>query len=243
MKTNEGGVNKPKLLDLYCGAGGAAKGYQRAGFYVVGVDTHFQPHYCGDYFYQYDALGFIEKYGCKFDVIHASPPCQKYTGMANLGKARNGYYPEHPDLIGKTRELLIQTALPYVIENVRGAADTMRAGLMLCGSQFGLHVYRHRLFESNILLWSLPHYDHDDTTPSAGNGKSPKGFISVCGSGGVKGMTAPEIVDYWSYAMGIDWMDREELAEAIPPAYTEFIGSQLINYLAAANGVLNEQEG
>lgn len=217
-----------RLLDLFCGAGGATKGYQLAGFEVVGVDLHPQPNYCGDELYQADALTFpIDG----FDAIAASPPCQRHSRVAHLGKARNGSYPEHEGFIERTRERLVASGLPYVIENVVGAP--LLNPITLCGSQFPpLRVYRHRLFECSFPCTAMPHYPHRDKTPSAGNGISPKGFISVCGSGGVKGLNAAQIVAKWSEAMGIDWMTRKELAQAIPPAYTKYIGEQVMEYLA-----------
>lgn len=220
---------KPRLLDLFCGAGGAAMGYHRAGFEVVGVDINPQKNYPFQ-FVQADALAYLTEYGHCFDAIHASPPCQAFTRVQALGRARNGGYREHPDLIGPTRALLRMTGKPYIVENVPGAPLICPA--TLCGSMFpNLRVYRHRLFESSFRLTVSEHRPHRDRTPSAGNGVSPKGFISVCGSGGVRGMTAPEILSYWSMAMGIDWMTRAELAQAIPPAYTEWIGLQLIGVL------------
>ena len=214
-----------KLLDLFCGAGGASVGYHRAGFEVVGVDNRPQLHYPFE-FHQADALEFCAQHGQEFDVIHASPPCQRFTRIASLGRARNRTYPEHKDWIASTRNVLVYLGRHYIIENVMGAP--LNNPIVLCGASFGLHVYRHRQFESSILLPQLKHVSHNDRTPSAGNGKSPKGFISVCGSGGVRGMTSIQILEYWSFAMGINWMSRDELAQAIPPAYTEFIGKQLI---------------
>ena len=205
-------------------------GYSRAGFEVVGVDINPQPRYPFA-FHQGDALEYARLHGHEFDAIHASPPCQRASRLRSLGMARNGSYPEHPELIGPTREIFQSLGLPYVIENVVGAP--LINPITLCGSQFGLKVYRHRLFESNVPLAAPHHEPHRDRTPGAGNGKSPKGFISVCGSGGVKGMNAREIVDYWSMAMGIDWMTRKELAQSIPPAFTEFIGRQLMEQLTA----------
>lgn len=221
------------LLDLYCKAGGCSVGYHRAGFEVVGVDIEPQPNYPYQ-FIQMDALEFLKTQDLsRFDVIHASPPCQKFSRVQSLGIARNGSYKEHPDLIEPTRELLLQIGKPYVIENVVGAP--LINPIVLCGSMFkGLKVYRHRQFESNMQLYAPEHKPHNDQTPSAGNGISPKGFISVCGTGGVKGMNAKEIVEYWSMAMGIDWMNRKEMAQAIPPAYTEWIGRQLAMQLMLA---------
>lgn len=213
---------RPKLLDLFCKAGGAAVGYHRAGFDVVGVDIEPQPHYPYK-FIQADALT-CDLAG--YDFYHASPVCKKFSRVQALGLARNGGYREHPDQIAPIRDRLRATGKPFVIENVVGAP--LIDPVMLCGSMFGLKVYRHRLFESNVPLRQPDHHAHDDKTPSAGGGVSPKGFISVCGTGWVRGMTAPEILAYWSMAMGIDWMNRAELAQAIPPAFTEWIGRQLL---------------
>jgi DNA (cytosine-5)-methyltransferase 1 len=140
-----------RLLDLFCGAGGAAMGYHRAGFDVVGVDHRPQPNYPFE-FIETDALTFLREGGPIrgwFDAIHASPPCQAYSAGARM---RNGYAKDHPRLIEPLRELLIQTGLPYVIENVPEAP--LRSPMRLCGSQFGLDVRRHRAFESNVLLLS-----------------------------------------------------------------------------------------
>lgn len=218
-----------KLLDLFSGAGGSAKGYQRAGFYVMGIDNRPQPHYCGDEFHQADAFEYCRKYGREFDAIHASPPCQAYTGVQALGKARNGGYREHPDLIDPVRRMLIETGKPFIIENV--PQSPINAVLIMCGTMFDLKVYRHRYFETNVMMFQPQHFPHHDQTPTPGLGLSPKGFISVCGSGGVKGMNAKQIVETWSSSMGIDWMDRRELAQAIPPAFTEFIGKQMMQYI------------
>lgn len=222
---------RPKLLDLFCKAGGCSMGYYKAGFDVEGVDIEAQPNYPFK-FTQMDAIEYLKTQDLnKFDAIHASPPCQRNSRLKSLSSARNGSYKaeSYPDLIDPVRNLLDQIGKPYVIENVVGAP--MSNAVTLCGTMFGLKVYRHRLFESNIHLWQPAHIPHNDRTPSAGGGVSPKGFISVCGTGGVKGMKAQEIVEYWSWAMGIDWMNRAELAQAIPPAYTEYIGQQLVDYL------------
>lgn len=207
-------------------------GYHRAGFEVEGVDIQPQPNYPFK-FTQMDALEYLQTQDLsRFDVIHASPPCQRYSGLQLLAVARNGQYKEHDDLVEPVRKLLQETGKPYVIENVVGAP--LENSFTLCGSMFGLKTYRHRQFESNVFMMEPLHEPHRDKTPPAGNGISPKGFISICGTGGVRGMKAKEIVDYWSMAMGIDWMNRAELAQAIPPAYTEYIGRQLIGHIEAA---------
>lgn len=220
-----------RILDLFCKAGGCSVGYRRAGFEVEGVDIEPQPNYPFK-FTQMDALEYLRTQDLsRFDAIHASPPCQRNSKLKSLGMARNGSYKaeSYPDLIGPVRELLESSGKPYVIENVVGAQ--LINPITLCGAMFELKVYRHRLFESNIMLFEPDHLPHDDSTPNAGNGISPKGFISVCGTGGVRGMTSIEIIEYWSMAMGIDWMNRKELAQAIPPAYTEWIGLQLLEYI------------
>src|SRR5262245_43529213 len=143
---------KPKLLDLFCGAGGCTKGYQRAGFWVRGVDIKPQPRYCGDEFVKADALeylaGLVESGEInEFNAIHASPPCQvNLQGLNGVNRAR-GRVIEHADLIPDTRELCQHSGLPYVIENIEGARLVNAA--KLCGSGFGLAVRRHRYFESN----------------------------------------------------------------------------------------------
>jgi DNA (cytosine-5)-methyltransferase 1 len=221
-----------KLLDLFCGAGGAGEGYRCAGFEVTGVDIKPQPRYKPGRFIQADALEYLAVHGHEYDVIHASPPCEFGTGLQYLGTARNGEYPKHINMIPDTRKALERTGRPYIIENVAGSRRFLRNPLMLCGKQFLLKTYRHRYFEIEpFFIMTHPHIPHRDNSPSAGNGKSPKGYISVCGTGGVRGMTSDEILAYWSYAMGIDWMEREELAKAIPPAYTEWIGRQVMKHL------------
>ena len=202
-----------RLLDLFCGAGGAAMGYHRAGFEVVGVDINPQPRFPFE-FHQADALEYPLD---GFDVIHASPPCQAHTVL--FPKELHGKEYAHPDLVAPTRQRLRKTQNPYVIENVPNAP--LVNYIVLCGSMFGLKVYRHRLFESNILLLQPCHESHKVRT--AGKGRTPKDdntFWTVTGHlGDLPGA---------SKAMGIDWMIMKELVQSIPPAYTEFIGKQLI---------------
>ena len=222
-----------KCLDLYCKAGGAAKGYNMAGFEVIGVDIESQPNYPYE-FIQADALEVLKNkdFIRQFDFIHASPPCQFHSKAKGLSKARNGgKYGNHFDLIPATRELLKATGKPYVIENVAGS--TLINPIKSYGSQFkNLYTQRERWFESNIPLVEPETPKSKMKTPSAGNGIGEDGSISICGNGGVRGLNAKQIVLYWGFALGgIDWMTREELAEAIPPAYTEYIGKQIIDYL------------
>jgi len=140
------------LLDLFCGAGGAAMGYSRAGFEIVGVDVQPQMHYPFE-FHQADAMEFLFKYGKEFDVIHASPPCQKYTGLNSVNLFRRGSVPLHPDLISLVRRSLIGAGRPWLIENVKNSP--LLTGIILCGASMGLrNVQRHRHFESSMLLFA-----------------------------------------------------------------------------------------
>jgi DNA (cytosine-5)-methyltransferase 1 len=207
-------VSKPRLLDGYCGAGGCTKGYQRAGFYVVGVDIEPQPHYCGDEFHQGDAIQFIREHGHKYDVISTSPPCQRYS-QGTRTEARG----KHPDMVAATRAALQSAGKPYVIENVRDAP--LQASLLLCGTMFGLRVIRHRYFECEPMLWVSP-------APCAHIGTVGNGdYVTVAGHGG-NGSNAYPV---WCDAMRIDWMNKDELKEAIPPVYAEYIGKRLLERL------------
>lgn len=209
-----------KLLDLFSCAGGAGVGYHRAGFEVTGVDIEHQPNYPYTHFIA-DALHFAEQYGETFDAIHASPPCQGYTALAAV------HGNEWPMLIEPVRELLDALGKPYVIENVQGAP--LRRDLTLCGEMFGLGVIRHRYFE--LGGWSMPapeHKPHRGRVAGWRHGKYFEGpYFAVYGLGGGKGSVAQ-----WQTAMGIDWTtDRHELAEAVPPSYTQFIGAGLMAHL------------
>ena len=211
---------KPRLLDLFCCAGGSGMGYSRAGFEVVGVDIDPQPNYPFE-FHQGDALQFLARHGREFDVIHASPPCQGYTAL----KAVHGN--PWPLLIDPVRDLLERVGVPYVIENVQGAP--VRRDLTLCGEMFGLGVLRHRYFELGGWSAAQPaHIPHRGRVAGWRHGEYFDGpYFAVYGNGGGKGTIAQ-----WQTAMGIDWTsDRRELAEAIPPAYTEFIGAQLLEHV------------
>jgi DNA (cytosine-5)-methyltransferase 1 len=206
---------RPRLLDLFSGAGGAAMGYSRAGFDVTGVDNRPQKRY-PFVFILGDALEYCREHGAEYDVIHASPPCQRYTVAQNAAKNALA----HPDLVGVTRDALRETGTPWVIENVVGAP--LRNPVMLCGLSFGLKVRRHRLFESNIALLNLPCactpdaeyfviFGHEVRNRRHGD----KAGRTNCIAAGRK-------------AMGIPWMTCDELSQAIPPAYTEYIGLQLL---------------
>ncbi len=220
-----------RILDLFCGGGGAGMGYRRAGWEVVGVDIAPQPRYPFE-FIQGDALKYVKarlfKWGRypEFQAVHASPPCQRFSDLAH----RNGNAHEHPDLVGPIRELLEATGLPYVIENVEGAP--LVDPVMLCGTMFyGRRVLRHRLFETN---WSLRQPEHHGKHPlcytrdkrKAHYGKLDewKDFVTVTGGGNCSVAAARD-------AMGIDWMTKNELNEAIPPAYTQWVGNRLVGHI------------
>lgn len=212
-------MTRPRLLDLFCGAGGAAMGYHRTGFEVVGVDINPQPNYPFFEFHQADALTTPLD---GFDFIHASPPCQRFSDLAH----RNGNGGDWPDLIDPIRQRLLATGLPYVIENVE--RSPLIDPVMLCGTMFrGLRVLRHRLFESNVPLYGLPHitphplvFTHDKRKAHYGKLDQNTAFIQVTGGGNAT-------VANKGAAMGIDWMTGGELNEAIPPMYTRFIGRQV----------------
>lgn len=205
---------RPKLLDLFCKQGGAGMGYHLAGFDVVGVDLDPQPYYPFR-FIQGDALQFLAENGGHFDAIHASPPCQAHSLTQRI--QRN----EHPDLIGQTRELVELAYKPYVIENVPGSP--LIAPVELCGAMFGLRTYRHRLFESDVPIVAPTHPKHEAKTTKMGRRVRDGEFMHVVGN--FAG------VDLAREIMGMPWATRDGLREAIPPAYSEFIGRQLIAQL------------
>lgn len=203
----------PRLLDLFCGEGGAGEGYSRAGFEVTGIDVASMPRNPHT-FIQADALEYLSNHWQEFDAVHASPPCQAHSYLNNI------WVKEYKSFIAATRIILDKTNLPYIIENVPGAP--LKSPVILCGNSFGLRVYRHRLFETNWLLVGKPHTKH---MHRAAYGYIPIGdeFYTVSGHYG----------DFHgaSRAMGIDWMSHKGLAQAIPPAYTSWIGTQLRNYV------------
>jgi hypothetical protein len=192
-------VTRPRLLDLFCGPGGSSRGYQEAGFHVTGVDIAPQPNYCGDAFILADAL---EVPLDDYHAIHASPPCPRY---ANVTRWR-GDPERHPDLLDPIRQrLLIEAVVPWVIENVPEAP--LRRDFLLCGSMFGLRVKRHRAFETSWQGFGF-------AVPCQHRGLLP--FMH-------KGERA------YADAMGCHWMTKEEARDAIPPAYTRYVGGFLLD--------------
>ncbi len=229
---------RPRLLDLFCGAGGCSVGYHRAGFDVVGIDIKPQPCYPFPFILG-DALDILAHmltgecflasddnwYGLvDFVALAASPPCQRYT----VGRKIHASGARHPALVGPTRALLLATGKPWVIENVVGAP--LQNPITLCGTMFGLRVFRHRLFESSFSLLALAHPPHDGNTGSHDGfstlARGRNGYICVVGHNfrRVEG----------ARAMGIDWMQtRDKLAQATPPAFTEYVGRQLLAHIEA----------
>lgn len=221
-----------KLLDLFCGAGGAGRGYSNAGFEVVGVDIDPQPNYPFE-LHQDDAIEFVRAHGYEFDAIHASPPCQAFS------KTKTLHDNEHPDLIEPTRQALIESGKPWVIENVVGAP--LINPIKLTGQNFGmtaldvdgvpLKLVRPRLFESNVLLMPPQEFatnKHMQTASvyGAGGGWTPKHRDNPDRRGGY----IPHI-DVIKQLLGIDWMTKHELSQSIPPVFTEWVGRQLIESL------------
>lgn len=203
---------KPVLLDMFCGAGGAAMGYSRAGFDILGVDINPQPHYPFN-FIQDDALDFLAGNWKRFDAVHASPPCQFASRMFCPTKPEKRQ--NHINLIPVTRQLLKATGKAYVIENVAGARKHLINPVKLQGGMFGLRVWRDRYFELSFDLWfGLPFPDY--------------GFVPVPVNSSSKVGNKHAPVAIMRQAMDIDWMTKSELRQAIPPAYTEFLGMELI---------------
>jgi DNA (cytosine-5)-methyltransferase 1 len=222
-------MSQPVALDLFCGAGGVSKGLHDAGFDVVGVDIEPQPEYPFT-FVQADALTFPLD---GFDFIWASPKCQRWSPATR----QSGTPEDHPDQIVPIRERLRASGVPYVIENVPGAP--LIDPIMLCGAMFGLGVVRHRLFECSFPVLAPPHGKHKGSLVTGE-------YVTVAGDSGAKGWTRSErakrglpkdmpgdrCVNRWREAMGIDWMSKKALAQAIPPAYAEWIGKRAITLKA-----------
>lgn len=214
-------MTRPRLLDLFCGAGGAAMGYHRAGFDVVGVDIAPMPRYPFA-FVQADALDYLDACWHEYDAIHASPPCQDHSPLSALvGRHDTGW------LLGATRALLRDIGRrPWIIENV--ASAPVRADVLLCGSMFGLRTYRHRRFELSpdllLAVYSPQHPRHRVLTSTKNRRACWNAGLNISVTGDI-GSTIGGL------ALGIDWMTGNELSQAIPPAYTQFIGEQLRAHL------------
>lgn len=218
---------KPVLLDLFCGAGGAAKGYQEAGFYVVGIDIKAQPRYAGDEFIQGDALEYLATADLsRYSATHASPPCQGYSIMRNLPWLKDR---EYPMLIEPVRCALDSVGLPYVIENV---ATAPLAANYLCGLMFGLPLFRHRLFETNFFWLAPGHPSHRGLYVRSSHsmaGRARDMFVKRRGEAPGKVSQART-----KAVLGVEWMGPEaEFSQAIPPAYTKYIGGFLMQEVLA----------
>lgn len=234
-------MGRPKLLDLFCCAGGAAMGYHEAGFDVVGVDIRHQPRYPFT-FIQADCLALDRAFLASFAAIHASPPCQAHTSMKTMPDART-----HADLIPATRKMLQEVGLPYIIENVEGARPHLRQPFRLCGTMFGLGVedaelQRHRLFETSFPIGLTPDCQHGNRSQRywrTRHGRRPARTIGIYGEGcrdsrrKYDKMIPEFTVVNGREAMECPWMTIAELCEAIPPAYTRFIGIRLLEHLQA----------
>ncbi|WP_328742936.1 SAM-dependent methyltransferase [Streptomyces caniferus] len=211
-------MRKPRLVDVCCCQGGASRGYADAGFDVTGVDIDPQPRYPFT-FIQSDAVTWLREHAHEYDAIAASPPCQAHT----LAQRIQGN--EHPDLIEPVRELLIRSGKPWVIENVVGAP--LLDPQMLCGAMFGLETYRHRLFETGggFAFDAPEHPMHVAKTTKMGRPVQPGEFMHVVGN-----FTG---VDKARDVMEMPWATRDGLREAIPPAYTKYIGERLMAHVMA----------
>jgi DNA (cytosine-5)-methyltransferase 1 len=218
----------PRLLEVCCCAGGASYGFRRAGFMPEGVDIKPQPNYPFR-FHLADGLDFIAEHGHEYDAISAHPPCQDYSPTAAL------HTNKYPRLIGAMREALIKTGVPYIIENVEGARSELRNPIKLCGSSFGLGVRRHRLFETSWPILFAPQCAHHlqpepvDVTGTGGRRLDPRSGTRHPGGGDSR---KPLNLAHAREVMGIDWMKRPELSEAVPPAYTEWLGHELMAHLS-----------
>jgi DNA (cytosine-5)-methyltransferase 1 len=216
-------MSRPVLLDLFCGAGGAAVGYHKAGFDVIGVDKEPMPHFPFK-FYQADAIAYLDAmltFGFTgIDAIHASPPCQHWSIMSNC---QPGTADKYPQLIAPVRKRLIAIGLPYVIENVKGSP--LVEPVQLCGSSFGLRVNRHRFFEANFPIPRL-------ACAHARYVMNPHNAVGRRRMQSLFGVAFGELERTWVREMGLGWMTLREARESFPVAYTEHIGAALAAWLA-----------
>lgn len=233
-------MSKPRLLDLFARKGGSSMGYRRAGFDVTAVDIqdHSAGHPAGE-FVQADALDYLAAHGHEFDVVHAGPPCQGQIAITKANRKRDGWTDRHVNLLPDTRAALIELGVPWVMEN--GPSEHIRPDLTICGLMFGLPTLRDRSFELGgwmafqpehpthrghlTIGWRHGHLRTVDGTPCPRCGEWHKGTVyGVYGKGGGK----PSVAEAQA-ALGIDWMDDiSDLNEAIPPAFTEYVGTQLL---------------
>ena len=214
-----------RLLDLFCGGGGAAMGYHRAGFdEIVGVDIAERKNYPFQ-FVQGDALEYLEAHGGEFDAIHASPPCQKFVSLRHSGNK-----PKKSVIDSLTPSLVALRSYqcPWVVENVMTAS--MPFTIKLCGSSFGLRVQRHRKFCSNMLIPGLPCRHKEQGTPLAVYGEN----WGPVENKNWKGRRYSDHAEASAAMGGLDWMTIREICEAIPPAYTEHIGHYLMQHIKEA---------
>jgi DNA (cytosine-5)-methyltransferase 1 len=221
-------MSRPRLLDLFCCAGGAGMGYHLAGFDVTGVDIDAQPDYPFT-FHHGDALTFVAAHGHEFDAIHASPPCQAHSPVSHL--SRRTRRRELPDLLPQTRAVLLATGRPYVIENVHTRSAALAAPLVLCGAMFGLDIYRHRGFETSLPLLAIPPHPRHNRRATR-NGYLPTPDAPVMTITGRNGHHAKAWQRKAAEVMGTPWITGlNQICEAIPPAYTRFLGEQLHDHL------------
>jgi DNA (cytosine-5)-methyltransferase 1 len=204
---------KPVALIVYSGQGGEAAGYVRAGFDVICTDINPQPR-CPFSFIQMPALQAIEHYGHLVHMIAGGPVCKAYSKTARIHNAG------HPTQIPETREAMEATGLPYVIENVEDARPELKSPILLCGPTFNLMTYRHRLFESNVPLTQPPHLYHAWDVTKMGRPRKPGEFYHAVGN--FSG------VAFARYDMGVPWMNRDGINQCIPPAYSEYVGRQIM---------------
>lgn len=222
-------MTRPVLLDLFCCAGGAAMGYWQSGFDIVGMDIDLQPQY-PFHFMQYDVMKLTPEILSQFSAIHASPPCQGYSSMRNAPGTKGA-----PLLINDVRLLLEASGRPYIIENVESAKWSMLNPILLCGSMFNLgteghELRRHRLFESNVTLHA-PKCQHSKRPVIGVYGAHARRRAQKHGGRGTRDIWKNGHRSAMSEAMGIAWMSCEKMSEAIPPAYTHFLGLQLIQHV------------
>lgn len=219
---------RPLLLDLFCGAGGCSAGYARAGFEVVGVDREPHPDYPFDLIVG-DAMTVLTtpRVLDAFDVIAASPPCQVWSTITPNRE-------NHVDLLTPTLEILRSSGRHYIVENVPPARRVMRSPVKVCGSSFGLEVRRHRYFESDIPLMQLDCHHGRQGRPTGVYGDHPQDDKDYRRPDGTRRGSKAVDVEHARRAMDIDWMGWLDLAQAIPPAYTEFLGAQILDQMRAA---------